>query len=121
MIKRKIIICNHKICSEKGSAEVESVLSKCLREKDLLGSIEVEHGGCFHLHEYGPILIIQPDNIFYTYVNTENIIEIVEKNLINNEVIEKLLFHHPETGEIIQNYKVAQNIVKELKQQKSLK
>ncbi len=117
--ERTIILCTSKHCNGKGSEEISQVLEKILKEKSLNKEILVEYSKCHHLHRYGPIIIIKPDNVLYTYVNTDNIEEIVNQHLINDKIVEKLLFKHPETGNIIKDYDEARVIVKQQKQKAS--
>ena len=43
----------------------------------------------------GPIVKVYPDNVFYVHVSPEDAHEIVESHILNNEVVERLLFEEP--------------------------
>ncbi|MFH1075278.1 MAG: NADH-quinone oxidoreductase subunit NuoF [Pseudomonadota bacterium] len=62
--------------------------------------IVVKKTGCQGFCEKGPIVTIRPQNIFYHSVTLEDIPEIVESTLLNNKVVERLLYTDPATGKI---------------------
>lgn len=116
MIKeRTVLICGSKQCAEKCSLELIEYLERLLIEKKLTSYYKIERIHCQHLHEYGPIAIIQPDNILYTFLNQEKVNSIIETHIINNEIIEYLLFIDPNTGTPIKDPEEVKTIVKTLK------
>jgi (2Fe-2S) ferredoxin len=111
-------MCCGKGCEKRGSDNNIEALEKVLSAKELEGFISIESGTCHHLHQFGPIVIIKPDNVLYTHVKIEDIQEIVDQHLIKDNIIERLLFKHPETGETVKDYERAQIISRELKQKR---
>lgn len=67
--ERSILICKGKNCSNMGSENIYNMVEKTLNEKNLNVKVSVEYGNCQHLHMFGPIMIIKPDNILYVEVN----------------------------------------------------
>jgi NADH-quinone oxidoreductase subunit F len=47
----------------------------------------------------GPLVRIEPQGILYVQVKPEDVEEIVETTLVRGEVVERLLYHDPSTGE----------------------
>jgi (2Fe-2S) ferredoxin len=41
--------------------------------------------------EEGPVIAVYPDAVWYTYVDREDIDEILEEHLVNGRVVERLL------------------------------
>ena len=118
-----ILVCRGKHCSNKGSENICNLVEKTLKEKILNIKVSVDYGSCQHLHMFGPIIIVKPDNILYVEVTPGDIEEIISEHIINNRIVERLLLKNPNTDEIIKNYEEAQEFVKsykkELKSEKS--
>jgi NADH:ubiquinone oxidoreductase subunit F (NADH-binding)/(2Fe-2S) ferredoxin len=53
----------------------------------------------------GPILVVEPDNIFYCRVKADDIPEIISETILGGRVVERLLWQDPESGELIANEK----------------
>jgi len=119
--ERSILICKGKHCSNKGSENICNVLEKTLKEKKFTDKVSIDYGHCQHLHLFGPIMIIKPDNILYVEINPNDIEEIITQHIINNRIVKRLLLRDPKTDEIIKDYEDAQKIVKSLKKEKKSK
>lgn len=116
-----ILVCRGKNCSNKGSENICNILEKTLEEKNLDIKVSVEYGSCQHLHMFGPIIIIKPDNILYVELTPNDIEEIITEHIINNRIVERLLLRNPKTDEIKKDYEDAQRMVKALKKEKKSK
>ena len=55
------------------------------------GKVRVNKAGCLDRCAAGPVLVIYPEAVWYSYVNNEDIDEIVESHLKKGEVVERLL------------------------------
>jgi NADH-quinone oxidoreductase subunit F len=58
--------------------------------------------GCHGFCEQGPIIVIEPGNVFYCHVSPEDAFEIVSQTLVKGEIIERLLYTDPVSGEKVQ-------------------
>ena len=47
--------------------------------------------GCLDRCAAGPVVVVYPEAVWYTYVDTQDIDEIVESHLKNGRVVERLL------------------------------
>jgi (2Fe-2S) ferredoxin len=54
------------------------------------GSIRVNKAGCLDRCEEGPVLVVYPDEVWYTYVDRSDIDEIIESHLVNGEIVQRL-------------------------------
>jgi NADH-quinone oxidoreductase subunit F len=61
--------------------------------------IEAKSVGCHGLCECGPIVLIQPGNIFYQKVEEPDVAEIFRETILGDRVVEKLLYENPATGQ----------------------
>jgi len=110
----RVVVCQGTGCMSSGSDEVYEALREELADldgdKDVAlswseGDIDHEElavapkkSGCHGFCELGPLVRIDPMNVLYTQVDTDDVEEIVEKTIRNGEVIEDLCFED-ETGQ----------------------
>lgn len=55
------------------------------------GKVRVNTAGCLNRCEFGPVLVIYPQGVWYTYVDQEDIDEIIDEHLCNNRIVERLI------------------------------
>ena len=55
------------------------------------GKVRVNRSGCLDRCGEGPLLVIYPQAIWYTFVDGGDIDEIVESHIINGKVVKRLL------------------------------
>ena len=55
------------------------------------GGVRVNKAGCLDRCAGGPILVIYPEATWYTYVDTHDIDEIIERHVQKGEIVERLL------------------------------
>ncbi|MGI6449419.1 MAG: NADH-ubiquinone oxidoreductase-F iron-sulfur binding region domain-containing protein [Desulfitobacteriia bacterium] len=89
----QVLVCGGAGCVSSNCGEVKEALIKCLKEYNLENKVAVMETGCMGTCAVGPVLLILPDQIFYTEVNPEKMTEIVKSHLINGTVLEKYTFY----------------------------
>jgi len=64
-----------------------------VRELGLAGpaKVRVNKAGCLDRCAAGPVAVVYPEAVWYTYVDADDIDEIVESHLKNGQVVERLL------------------------------
>jgi NADH-quinone oxidoreductase subunit F len=97
--KPSIMVCGGTGCLALASDEVAGALEKALVEQGVEADVELKTTGCPGFCEQGPLLVIHPEGILYTRVKPKDAKEIVSKTIANGEVVERLLFEDPRTGE----------------------
>jgi len=70
-----------------------------LIQQGLDGKVRLRATGCHGFCEQGPIVVIEPSNIFYCHVAPDDAFEIVSQTVARGKVIERLLYTDPVTGE----------------------
>lgn len=55
------------------------------------GKVRVNKAGCLDRCSAGPVAVVYPEAVWYTYVDASDIDEIVESHLKNGRVVERLL------------------------------
>src|SRR5690606_9772257 len=54
------------------------------------GKVRVNKAGCLDRCELGPVAVVYPDGVWYSYVDREDIDEIVESHLRDGKPVERL-------------------------------
>ena len=92
-----VAICAGTGCIAYGSNE----LFAAFREATAAAGVEadIRMTGCHGFCERGPLVVIYPEKIFYQRVKPRDVAEIVDKTLKSGEVIERLCYVDPVSGE----------------------
>jgi len=54
------------------------------------GKVRVNKAGCLDRCDEGPVIVVYPEEVWYTYVDKADIDEIVEEHLKHGRVVERL-------------------------------
>lgn len=85
-------------CEALGVQKVLEAFDQEIKKQGLEGKVDIKETGCLGFCEKGPRIVIYPEEIYYFQVNAKDVPEIVERTLINNGIVEKLLYTDPNTG-----------------------
>ena len=88
--EKHILVCHGTGCTSSKSPKILENLRKIIEEKDVK-NCRVIQTGCFGLCAKGPIVIVRPEDVFYSLVKPEDAEEIIEKHIIGGEIVERLL------------------------------
>ena len=102
--KKEILCCSGTGCHASNSKELMANLEEAIAKHGLADDVKVVPTGCFGFCAQGPIVKVMPDNVFYVQVTPEDAAEIVEKHIVNHELVERLLFVEPLLKERVQDY-----------------
>ena len=83
---KNIRICNTG-CRARKSLKVSVALSQEIKARELADTVAIKETGCHGFCELGPILVIEPENIFYCRVKAEDIPEIISETILGGRVI----------------------------------
>jgi (2Fe-2S) ferredoxin len=80
-------------CNQCGSAALREYAKVKVKELDLAGpgKVRINTSGCLDRCEQGPALVIYPEGTWYTFIDEEDIDEIIEQHLVEGRVVERLL------------------------------
>ncbi len=88
--EKHILVCQGTGCTSSKSPEILENFKKLIKEKKI-ENVRVIKTGCFGLCAKGPIVIIRPEDTFYAMVKPEDCEEIIEKHIVNGEIVTRLL------------------------------
>ena len=100
---KRILVCAGTGCIAGGSLKIYDRLVELMAEKNLPYSVELmedphdesigmKKSGCHGFCEMGPLLRIEPQGWLYTKVQLEDCEEILDKTLVNGELVERLAY-----------------------------
>ena len=97
--KRHVVLCGGTGCLSSHSHEIKEEFEKLIAEKGLGDKVTVNQVVCFGFCSQGPFVKIYPEDTLYRMVHLTDVEEIVEKDLVGGEVVERLLYVDPVTQE----------------------
>ena len=99
--KRHILLCGGTGCLSSNSKEIKEKFEAVIAEKNLGDKVTVNLVGCFGFCSQGPFVKIYPENTLYRGVKIEDVEEIVDTDIVNGQIVERLLYVDPSTNEKI--------------------
>lgn len=80
-------------CSDKGAEASFDYMKAQVKKLGLRGEgkVRINRAGCFDRCGEGPLMVVYPEAVWYTFVDNEDIDEVIESHLINGKVVARLL------------------------------
>jgi len=54
------------------------------------GGVRINLAGCLGRCELGPSMVVYPDEVWYTYVDKQDLDEIIQEHFVNGRVVKRL-------------------------------
>ena len=77
-------------CKEKGAEKLRNYMKARVKELGI-GGARVNVSGCLDRCDLGPVMVIYPEGVWYTYKSPADVDEIIERHLQKGERVERLL------------------------------
>ena len=97
--KRHIVVCGGTGCLSSDSKLIIEEFERLIKEKHLEDKVSVNVVGCFGFCSQGPFVKIYPEDTLYHAVKPSDCIKIIESDIINNKIVEELLYVDPSTNQ----------------------
>ncbi len=55
------------------------------------GQVRINNAGCLNRCELGPVMVVYPEAIWYTWVDQADMDEIIDSHLVNGKPVERLM------------------------------
>ena len=94
-----LLVCAGTGCVSCGAFDVRRALEDEVRRRGLEREVLVVATGCNGFCERGPILLVQPDGVFYQRLKPEDIPGLIEEHLIKGRPVPRLMYVPPEERE----------------------
>jgi len=97
--KRAILLCGGTGCLSSNSMNIKEKFEELVAANNMGDKVTVNIVGCFGFCSQGPFVKIFPEDTLYRLVKIEDVEEIFEKDIKGGEIVERLLYVEPLTGE----------------------
>lgn len=79
-------------CMDKGAEQAFDYMKKRVKQLGLNGEakVRVNRAGCLDRCNEGPLMVVYPEAIWYTFVDNTDIDEIIDSHLMHGKVVERL-------------------------------
>jgi (2Fe-2S) ferredoxin len=84
-------------CAKLGAMNARAYLKKRCKELGIHGKkqIRINSAGCLDRCNQGPVIVIYPEETWYTYVDTEDLEEIITRHLQAGQIVRRLKIQEP--------------------------
>lgn len=103
--RHAVLVCQGTGCLSGGSEHIFSTLKDEMENSGHEEYILAKHTGCHGFCQQGPLVVIEPEGIFYTKVKPDDILEIIQSLLPGRKPLKRLFYHEPSTDEPIPYYR----------------
>ncbi len=97
--KKYMVLCGGTGCMAAGTTDLKAAAQKLIDKEGMAEHVVVRQVGCFGLCSEGPFVRVYPGDILYRLVKPEDIRDIFYDHIMGGEVVERLLYVDPKTGE----------------------
>ncbi len=94
-VRCNVLICGGTACLSSDSDKIAKIFEAKIKTKGYFDEVKLIKTGCFGFCEQGPIVKIEPDNVFYVRVTPKDVTEIIEEHIIKGRIVERLLYVEP--------------------------
>lgn len=81
-----------KCCANAGAVEMQKYAKDRVKALGLSGEgkVRINKSGCLDRCEEGPVIVVYPEEVWYTYVDRQDVDEIIEEHLRHGRIVERL-------------------------------
>ncbi len=95
---RQVTVCGGTGCTAFGSEGIRAAFRSEIDRRGLEGDVSVKTTGCHGFCEKGPVVVTEPEGVFFPSVRADDVPEIVESAVVGDRPAEHLLYEDPVTG-----------------------
>jgi (2Fe-2S) ferredoxin len=79
-------------CNDRGATQLRDYAKSRVKELGLVGpgKVRINMAGCLDRCEEGPVMVVYPEETWYTYVDREDIDEIIDEHLVHGRPVARL-------------------------------
>lgn len=91
----ELMLCTGTGCVAGGAFRIKEALEKELAKRNLEQEVGIVITGCNGFCGQGPLMVVQPDGIFYGLLKPQDIPFLVEEHFLKGRPVKKLMFTQP--------------------------
>lgn len=79
-------------CEDHCSSKVHAYAKQKIKSLGLNGSgrVRMNKAGCLDRCDEGPVLVVYPEGIWYTFVDESDVDEIIDRHILGGEIVDRL-------------------------------
>ena len=79
-------------CQQYDSQGMRDYVKKRIKELGIAGKdgVRINTAGCLDRCALGPVIVVYPEDVWYTYVDKDDLDEIIEEHLVRGRPVERL-------------------------------
>ena len=79
-------------CANRAADEMQQYAKSRVKTLGLSGKgkVRINRAGCLDRCEEGPVIVVYPDAVWYTYLDRSDIDEIIDRHVVGGEIVERL-------------------------------
>lgn len=80
-------------CQDKGAEDAFDYMKSRIKKMGLngVGKVRINRAGCLNRCSEGPLMVVYPQEVWYTFVDHEDVDEVIQSHLINGKIVHRLL------------------------------
>ena len=80
------------IAGPAGALEIQAYAKQRIKSLRLdgKGKVRINKAGCLDRCDEGPVLVVYPDAVWYTYVDKHDVDEIINSHFVHGRIVERL-------------------------------
>ncbi|MFO7558603.1 MAG: NADH-quinone oxidoreductase subunit NuoF [Desulfobacterales bacterium] len=99
--RTQLMLCGGTGCHSTGSTVFKESLILELKKNNLSEEIRIIETGCNGFCAVGPVMLVQPEGIFYQRLSPEDVPELVEEHFLKGRTVKRLFYTEPASKETI--------------------
>jgi len=99
-----LLLCCGSGCISAGALKIKEKFLQVLKDNGLEGEINIIETGCMGPCDYGPVMVIYPEGVFYQKVTPADVDEIVDEHFIKGRPVSRLMIQDAD-NQIVQTAK----------------
>ncbi len=97
--QRHVFFCSNQresgkaCCANCGAVEMIAYAKNRVKALKLAGAgkARINQAGCLDRCDEGPVLVVYPEAVWYTYLDRDDIDEIIDEHLVHGRIVKRLL------------------------------
>ncbi|MDD3283222.1 MAG: NADH-ubiquinone oxidoreductase-F iron-sulfur binding region domain-containing protein [Candidatus Cloacimonetes bacterium] len=91
-----LLICCGSGCVSAGALKIKERFHEVLKEHNITNEVNIIETGCMGPCDYGPVMVIYPEGIFYKKVTPDDVAEIVSEHFVKGRPVARLMLQEEE-------------------------
>lgn len=79
-------------CEQCGASQLRVYAKERVKSLGVAGKggVRINNAGCLDRCSEGPVIVVYPEEVWYTYVDQEDIDEIIDEHLLQGRIVKRL-------------------------------